>query len=523
MVDHAAATTESRGVKMVRKIGAAVLCAGALMAASGQESDIKYKPLSIAGLAEMGSFQGARYGDNAPLDNEWVDHFGVFITQSAEVSERTSFDIGLGGIFQFFKREDVNSRWFGTQWKAFFIGPTVADIRHGSLHAGEGLGLQFGRFNYKYNADATNLGEYLFRAGAYPTFLFGGGYSIIGVPEARLQGLRLNYTRGGLSADLMVVTENAVPALYDFSVAGLVGYKIGDGLMEIGAGVNLKRAIPVRPSKTTRPIDANAFFTRNNTVYTGYTGYYTEQANFYRRRSSESLADSAAFVALAEKFEDLVDSLSNDNKLDVAANPGDTILGWKDSATGKILGAEYYTQKAILLMAHASVDFKKLIGGEAFGPNDLRFSIEANLLGTKNYPIFYKNVTERMPITASFNLPGFRILDLISLQVEYFNSPWVNGYGQLLRDNSATPTIVSGGDKERNKLEFNDITKNDNLSWSLLIKKNLAGSGWASVQAARDHSRNVSKDYWGGPGLEPTELLGTEKDWYLMVQFGFGI
>lgn len=510
---------------MVRMIGAAIVCAGALAAASAEEMEIKYRPLSIAGLAEFGMLNGARYGSNDPLETDWVDHFGAFVTQTADVGDHLSFDVGLGGIFQFMKRELVLATWLGTQWKAFFIGPTVADLRYGSLRDGDGFGLQFGRFTYKYNPEATNLGEYMFRSGPYPTFLLGGGYAVIGAPQAYLQGLRLNYTLGGFRTDLFVVGETTIPTLYDFSVAALASYSMGEGLLDVGAGVNFKRILPVRPSKTTPKVSQNSYFTRNNKVYTGYTNYYTEQANFYTAMAKRFPADSAAHMANAATFAAIADSVGNDNRA-FDDNGAPKTVGWLDSATQLVPGSEFYTQKAITAMVRASLDIKKLVGSGPFGPNDLKLSVEANVLGIKDYPIFYENVADRIPITATFNLPGFKYVDLISLQVERFASPWMNGYGNLLGNNGynvPVPTLPTGGDENWNETAFNDISERDNLSWSLLIRKNMVGAAWAAVQFARDHSRTVSKDFWVGGGLEPTEVLGREQDWYMMVQLGFGI
>lgn len=526
--------TGNRGVKMVRKIGAALLCAGALAAASAEDGGIQYKPLSISGFMEAGKFWNPRYGAKPPIENDWTDHFGTFVTQSADVNDRLAFDIGLGGIFQYMKSEEINPRWLGTQWKMFFIGPTVADLRWGSMKDGDGLGFQFGRFTYKYNPEATNLGEYLFRAAAYPTFLMGGGYAFLGDPMAFLQGARLHWAAGSLAADLILNTETTLPALYDFSVAGLVSYKVGDGLLDLGAGVNLKRILPVRPSKTTPEVAANSHFKRGNQQYVGYTTYYTEQAAFHEAMGKRSPADSAFHNARSAYFKAIADSVSNTtDSLDATGNP--KTRGWVDPRTGLVPGSEFYTQKAILAMVRASADLKKVIGSDAFGPNDLRMSLEVNLLGIQNKPVFYEKATDRMPVTFSVNLPGFKVLDLVSLQLEYFNSPWMNGYSNLLGNNNKNlplPSMPTGADTLWNRAAFNDVSKRDNFSWSLLLKKNFAGAAWASMQMARDHSRMVSKDFWTGGGLEPTEVLGEEttwgklwfdKNWYLVAQVGFGI
>ena len=143
--------------------------------------------------------------------------------------------------------------WGGTQTRNFFAGPTVADIEYELLTSGTrswrvGLGL----FPYKYNRDASNLGEYLFRAGPYPTYIMTGGYSFINSAAVPLQGLKSRYEAGNLSFDAFLVTETTMPPLYDLSLAGVLRYRMLDGAVDVGAGVNLKRLIPIRPSRTVR-------------------------------------------------------------------------------------------------------------------------------------------------------------------------------------------------------------------------------------------------------------------------------
>jgi hypothetical protein len=107
------------------------------------------------------------------------------------------------------------------------------------------------------------------------------------------------------------------------------------------------------------------------------------------------------------------------------------------------------------------------------------------------------------------------------VQVEYFKSPYLNSYVDLVATNSAVPTHVNSGDKVRSDKEYADITKNDDLSWSILAKKNIGGGAFLSAQVARDHIRTVSIETWTAP--EPTQVLGRKSDWYWMLQLGFGI
>jgi hypothetical protein len=181
----------------------------------------------------------------------------------------------------------------------------------------------------------------------------------------------------------------------------------------------------------------------------------------------------------------------------------------------------YFTQSGLIAMLRASIDFKKLFASESLGDKDLRLYFEAAVLGIKDYPVFYTDITKRIPVMAGLNLPTFHLLDLLSVEMEYYNSPHLNSYASLVEFNSAVPTHVLGSDTVRSGSEYADITKKDNFSWSVLARKNIIGSAYVAAQVARDHIRTVSIETWTAP--EPTQVLGRGSDWYWMLQFGFGI
>ena len=140
-------------------------------------------------------------------------------------------------------------------------------------------------------------------------------------------------------------------------------------------------------------------------------------------------------------------------------------------------------------------------------PIYLRVFAEVALLGVKDYPIFYEKKSERMPIMAGINLPGFKFIDLISVQFEYFHSPYVNSFFESVSTNGATPQFVDGSQKVLSKVEYGDQLSKDNYSWSVLVKKDLTRGLTLSFQAARDHTRLVSDATWAGPFLDPNEVF----------------
>jgi hypothetical protein len=126
-----------------------------------------------------------------------------------------------------------------------------ADMEYGFLSTENlSLKLQLGYFPYKYNPQATNLGEYLFRSESYPNHIVNEFY----FAETRLLGVNLAGSLKGTIADfranLLLTSEMTYP-VQDFSLAGLMNGEFFNDAFELGGGVQFQRLIPVDPQRTT--------------------------------------------------------------------------------------------------------------------------------------------------------------------------------------------------------------------------------------------------------------------------------
>ncbi len=484
---------------------------------AGDDIPVVYKPLSIAALQEFGQLQSGQFGTTGRFKNEWVDHFGAFLTQTVLVGNNLTINVGLGGLFQFPKEEIVGPAWGSTQSKNFYVGPTVADVIYG-FNWGDMTGsVGLGMFNYKYNSDAANLGEYLFRTGAYPTYISSGGYAFVNANQAYcLQGLKSNFSTPNFSTDLFLLTETGLAPYYDLSLAAVVQYHPFNGMIDLFGGVAMKRLVSARPSRTTRKVRENSYFIPKgeSKYFSGNPNYYREQKSFYERKILEAEkagTDTMVYAGLRDSLDKIVKNLTDKG-------------AWVDSTTGLPLGAQFYSISATTITVGAAFDFKKLFGDNGvFGPKDLRLYSEIALLGIQNHPVFYEDRLKRLPVMFGFNLPAFGILDQIALQYEWFDSPWLNSYRKQGDENIALPDFPLGTSPVTSKNYYNDAASNDNHSWSLLIRKEMLNSLSVSAQLARDHIRSVSNQVYGGPGTDPNEILTFSSDWYLMLQFSLGI
>jgi hypothetical protein len=134
---------------------------------------------------------------------------------------------------------------------------------------------------------------------------------------------------------------------------------------------------------------------------------------------------------------------------------------------------------------------KPLFGDPAiFGSEDLKLYGEAAVLGQRDNieydyypkPIYWLGMPlHRMPLLLGFNIPTLKLLDMFSVELEWFKSPYPNHWFGMFTSNSAKPYDV-GNDWERD----NYINK-DNFKWSVYLKKTIANFEIRAI-FANDHS-----------------------------------
>jgi hypothetical protein len=302
---------------------------------------------------------------------------------------------------------------------------------------------------YKYNKNVRNLGEYLFRSTAYPQTLT----TEFDFPYARLLGVYFKTTFfNQLSCDVLIASNQEYMAVHDINAAILGAWK-PSSVFEIGAGVCFG-SIFSADSKMTR------------------------------------------------------------YKKDIASAYIDTVKGKHDTL--------YYTFAGEKIMARMAFDPKLFFGsdgiGDFFGENDLKIYTEAALLGTENYPraikspVWYMNPLQRIPVMVGFNAPTFKLLDVLSVEAEWWGNPYANSQEGIVIDGLPLP-FRSGTTTVEDSL----IYKNDNWKWSIYAKKTFASHYNVIIQAASDHMRTFALD-WSRQDWE--ESLRGPGNWYFVVKLG---
>jgi hypothetical protein len=326
------------------------------------------------------------------------------------------------------------------------------------------VSLQMGYFKFKYDPDIRNLGEYLFRSGTYPAFLDNS----FDFPQQRLLGFHgQSNLFSSLKTDLLFVSQTVFPAM-NWSLAGLAEYDVtGRHFLTIGAGVDFAHLFDV--------------YTHHSFPASG--GDPTELHSDVNARYIANISAT-----------------------------GDTTL-------------EYYTFKGTKVMGRIAFDPKAFISWKGFGRNDLRLYAEACVIGLKSYPDSgyiqggtytlvapsYDKIPEKTPVVIGFNIPTFKILDVLNCEVEYFGARYYNDASSTINKGS-NPLPYNVFDYFSNPL----APKKNDYKWSVYVKRTLFDGHFAIIgQVARDHMRlpcaQYDLEYWN-------DLLVTKNDWWWVLK-----
>jgi hypothetical protein len=470
---------------------ASCLAAPSMGFAQATEDDIMVKPLSMTTQVDGGQIVKGNYNGGA-MEEQFVQRTSVWITQEIAIGKRLDVRAGVGGLFWYATPGPVangvfsEAAPFATTAK-FGPGITRADMeyRFGDVEKPT-FTLQAGYFPFKYNPDATNLGEYLMRSGAYPSYLVTGGWNLISGAGYMMRGVRLNMSMwGGRSqTEFLLPVEQDLPGINGDISPTLISTVRPVRGVELGAGVNCHHCLSVKPSFTS---PKERYPTSDEGIYGIGNGWVVQNPNFDANQTATDLNGT---------------------------NPRYIL----DSAS-------FYTFRGVKLMARASLDPKAYVPtGGLLGPEDLKIFGEIAVLGWENYPFYYEKRAERMPVMFGMNLPAFRLLDVISVQFEYFKSRNPNA---VVYSTSSLPTPTSWGydatgnvtldpnliDRESQKV------KGDDWKWSVYARKEVVKGLRIYTQVANDHARMPNE--WGANPSVP--VTNASDEWYYLLRFELGI
>ncbi len=148
-----------------------------------------------------------------------------------------------------------------------------------------------------------------------------------------------------------------------------------------------------------------------------------------------------------------------------------------------------YTKQGVKLMLRAAIDPKVFLPSEIaslFGPEDGKLYSESAILGVKDYGADYSNVWQRNPRMVGFNFPAFKVLDVLSIELEYFNSPYAEDLSGSI-GSSAEPNPP------------NNLVKNQPVDWSIFARKTVVKGMSIRGLMGKDHYLGYQIDNLGNP------------------------
>lgn len=450
-------------------------------------TDIVREPLQTNVVIDAGQIIHTNYPE--VHDGQMLQSTGLSLTQVVNASDRLKFSVGVGGLFFYTIPNVVGLSYQRVIKYGTYVTEALASVKLGDVDDPIGH-FRFGILPFKYNPDAKNLGEYLLRDEAYPTVMVSGGLSIINSAGMQVEGAELDLHTGPLTHNLVLYSERGVEPTGDISAAYVFSYKPHPAI-ELGAGIAFAHLIPFKPSSTTPP---GPQLTPVNPTPAGEV--VGQPTNRY----------------------------ANDT---VVTNLND-------------LGYSNYTFKSTKIMARISFNPQAILQSDWLGPEDLKLYSEAAILGLKDYPYYYSNIRNRIPVMVGFNFPTFKLLDKLSLEVEYLKPAFPNSvYWSYATDAVPVPGIYPTGGESFHDLIYGGVNPNDGsiikpydksslshraIKWTVYLKRELVPGLTLYAQAASDYMRGYNANV--GPAVlvplyEP--IIRTPSDWYYLVRLDLGI
>jgi hypothetical protein len=310
------------------------------------------------------------------------------------------------------------------------------------------------------------------------------------------QGVRLSIPTfdGMLKHDLTLFMERDFEPTYDISPSYLLSFKPGNAF-EMGAGVTYAHGIPIKPSITTPQKRPNSFY------------------------GDSALPESEwGKAGLSPSDPHLIPD--GDPRAGTAAPDGKPYVTQSENGIPRSQ-LDYYSFQGVKLMGRTSFNLQSILESEILNPQDLKIYAEIAVLGVKDYPFYYSTITERMPMMFGVNLPTFKVLDMLSFEVEYYKSRFQNNIREVFQNTFPIWKLPTGETigSYQTFIDSSSIETEDDIHWSIYAKKQIVEGLDLYVQVASDHMRVMSFN------AEPSDLEVTRKpsQWYYLarIQMGF--
>ncbi len=465
---------------------AGIICLGSMIqAASAEGIDTASLSGSTPGLSAIGlrfsGFTSSEFGqlENAYMLSQFTSHQDIMRTYvnfgvSKQISDRFQIQAAVEGkmyynTFNQNEKGGVEGFFLPSMYYSFYFDRAFANLYLGDA-ASPYLQFSLGYFPFKYNPDARDLGEYLYRSGTYPAILF----NQFDFALARLLGLKVSSDLGdkiNVHQDLLLTASTDMPPFFDLNLGYIATFDFTK-VFELGVGGMYQSLIP-----------ADENLTSPHTEFIG--GLPASNGNAYN-----IVTDS----------------------------------------NGAVVSANYYTAAGLKLMARFSFDPKRIFCPECdnfafLGNEGLKLYGEASILGVQDYPSSqdnpygYDTLMHKLPIMLGVNLPSFdfgkfTIFDVLTTELEYYGCTYPDNY-QYKDQPIYQPVPVPSSQIFLGEHNYASL---DNWKWAVYAKKTFKNGLFAVGQIACDHIRNESpvNNFY-----DCEEILRTNRSWWWVLKLGY--
>lgn len=286
---------DKAGVRGARWALAAMLAWGGA-AAPVQALDANFltiDDLGVSGYADFGRFQLSD-AEVKGYDGEIVSRVGARWSIDKAVNENWSAMAKLHWMF--WRNQATDIQLFHIAGLKFDADVQAA-LTWSTLQEESGQRARFGLYDYKYNRDARNLGEYLLRSEAYPTILESSqGKDLLADAHNRIAGLEYTRRESALfDHSALVYAEMFSQPVYDLTLAYINTF--GSERASVGFGVAWSRFVKLSPS------DSNTTMAGAQYDYIRSSDLATEALKFSLRGRIDlgpALSLNESFVLYAE-------------------------------------------------------------------------------------------------------------------------------------------------------------------------------------------------------------------------------
>jgi hypothetical protein len=484
-----------------------------------EEPKIKYLPIKMGTFTEYGKIekgsQVEAYGSNEVVTKQNMSRVAAWIEQDVMVNDRLFISAGISGLFWYSLPETqglphTRLLKFATGLQAASAQYSMGEVEHPYLK------LQMGMFPYKYNPDANNLGEYLYRSGTYPGYLWTGGWTLLKTAAYSANGIRAEFSllQDQLKVDANLFIERDIEPNFDISPSLMATYT--NGFFEIGSGAVFSHLLPANSEKVTPETRENAYYhdSKRNQDLPLPQEEWTKPGNPYY-----GVGDSRNSILIVDPSNSLYHK-----QLDTTNPDSPRYVSLEENGVPKNQ-LKYYTFKGIKVMARASIDPLRLFNLDFMEEGAGKIYTEVTLLGVKDYPFYYEKKSERMPVMFGVNIPTFKILDRLSFELEHYKSPFANSikteFGKVypIWD---LPIDAKRDIPTADPIKFQDSSmqvKGREWFWSVYAQKNIVPGFSVVGQIAHDHTRALN--YMANATYQP--FIQAPEDWYWAIRVEFSI